>query len=684
MFEQFFKKLKLIHRNSDLILAYIVVSIIMLLVVPLRPFVLDGLITFSFILAITTLLVTLYTEDPLSFSSFPSLLLFITLFRLGLNIASARMILTQGEAGKIIQTFGDFVTGGNQIIGFVLFILLTGINFVVITKGSGRVAEVAARFTLDAMPGKQMSIDADLNAGIIDQEEAQLRRQRIVTEADFYGAMDGASKFVRGDAIAGVVIILVILAGGFLVGMVQNNLNFQQASALYVPLTVGDGLVTQIPALLISVGAGIIVTRSSSRENLGKLFRKQLFSNPKVLAVTGSTILLLGLMPGMPFLVTFPVAIALFIYAYILQKRSEAETDEAAITSDETEFKKKKIGSLDRILFVDTLKVELGPGLSPLSSPTSKESLFKRIGQIRQQIALELGIVVPPIRIINNPALPEDTYVVKIKGNEIGRGTLKLNSFLAIPTQNIGLKEELKSPFWINADQKENAQSRGYILIDPLTVLTNHLLEIIRNHADELLNRQEVARLIDNAKDYASAVINEILPHRLTLGQILKILQNLLRERISIRDIGSILEILADYCQTSKDVDVLTEYVRQGLARNISKQYLSEDNRLHVITLDPKVEQAMLNGLQVNEFGKQIIVHPGITLKLVESLNRLIDRTKQGGVQPILMTTAGIRPYVKKLIERNLPQVPTLSYQEVAPDVPITPIGMVPPDVLNP
>lgn len=688
MLDKIIDKLSFLSRNNDLILAIAIVSIIALLVIPLKPFILDTLICLSIVLSVTTLLVTLYTEDPLSFSSFPSLLLFMTLYRLGLNIASTRMILTEAQAGEIIKTFGEFVTGGSQLVGFVLFTLLTGINFIVITKGSGRVAEVAARFTLDAMPGKQLSIDADLNAGVIDQEQAQKQRVKIIAEADFYGAMDGASKFVRGDAIAGIVIIIVNMIGGFLVGGLVKGMGFQEIVQVYMTLTIGDGLVTQVPALLISVGAGIIVTRSSSKENLGILFRQQLFNNPRVLNVTGWILIILGLVPGMPFSVMFPIAMTLFLYAYALRKQARESMQEEEMTIEE----QSKTSEMEKALFVDQMEIELGNNLTIFADASHGGELLRRISMIRRQVASSLGIVIPSIRIVDNKLLNPDSYVIKIKGNEVASGTLRLASYLAINPGNIHSSlqgiETIEPVFglsalWISANQKEQAEKLGYTVVDPLTVLTTHLTEVIQTHAHELLNRQEVSRLVNSARIYASAVIDELLPHRLTLGHILKVLQNLLRERISIRDIGSILEILADHAAMTTDVDVLTEYVRQGLARSLSKQYVSDDKSLHVITLDPKVEQMIMESLQSNEFGKQLVLHPTTSYKLVDAIEHLMSGAAEKRVQPVLLTAAPIRMYVKKLVERNFPRLPTLSYQEVVPDIPIIQVGTVNSDILT-
>lgn len=685
------ERLRAIHRNSDLILALIVVCIIALLVIPLKPIVLDAFISLSIVLAITTLLITLYTEDPLAFNSFPSLLLFITLFRLGLNIATTRMILTEAQAGQIIKTFGEFVTGGNQLVGFVLFTLLTGINFVVITKGSGRVAEVAARFTLDAMPGKQMSIDSDLSAGIINQHQAQIKREKIIAEADFYGAMDGASKFVRGDAIAGIVIIFVNIIGGFLVGMLQNGMDFHSVMQVYMTLTIGDGLVTQIPALLISVGAGIIVTRSSSVENLGILFRQQLFNNPRVLTITASILLMLGFMPGMPLMVMAPICMALYSYAYTLSKYPEKEPPKQKTSEGGETGATKEVSEAERILNVDPMELELGNNLTPFADASQENNLLRRISLMRRQIASELGIVVPYIRISDNKDLDPNSYIIKIKGNEIATGTLRINSYLAMhpesrehhPLPGISITEPIYGlpALWIAPHEKEIAEREGYIVMDSLTVLTAHLTEVIRSHAHELLNRQEVARLVENAKVHGGPIMEEILPN-LSVGHILKILKNLLKERVSIRDIPSILEILADNSPMTTDVEVLTENVRQGLARGLSKPYLGENRTLYAITLDPKLEEMMLESLKSYPYGKQIVMHPVTIQKLVKDLNRMINEASYRKVHPVLLTTAAIRPYVKKLIEREIPRLPTLSYQEIVTDIPIKPLGMVGPDIL--
>jgi flagellar biosynthesis protein FlhA len=684
------------RRGSDIFLAVAVIFIMLLLLIPFSGFALDVLISLSIVISVTTLLVTLYADEVLSFNSFPSFLLFLTLFRLALNIATTRMILTEAHAGQIIQTFGDVVTGGNAFVGFLIFTLLTGVNFIVITKGSGRVAEVAARFTLDSLPGKQLSIDADVNAGLIDEMEAKRRREKIMVEADFYGAMDGASKFVRGDAIAGIIITIVNIVGGFIVGMLIHGMSWIEVVRVYVTLTVGDGLVTQIPALLVSVGAGIIVTRSSSRENLAEVFRRQLFNNPRVLYITATILVLLSLIPGMPILVMTPIAITIYLYAYYLSQNFpqwlplERVSSEKESSADQ-KIQMRKSEESDNVLFIDPMEIELGHALTSIVDERLSGNLLKRISLIRRQIATELGIVVPSIRIHDNMAINPQSYVIKIKNDEVASGILRLDQYLAMNPgdvkQTIEGIETVEPAFglpaiWIKADQKNRAVSYGYIVADPLSVLATHLTEVIRSHAHELLNRQEVAKLVENAKEYASAVINELIPLKVNLGQILKVLQNLLRERISIRDIVTILEILADHSATTTDPDLLSEYVRQRLARAISKQCVSIDKSIHVITLDPKVEQLLLESIQMNELGKNIILHPVTIRKIINETKLYIQRAAKEGVKPVFLTTASLRPYFKKLIERNFTRLPVLSLYEIVPDIQVYTLGVVSMDVL--
>lgn len=695
MFGVLAQKLGLANRGSDIFLAIAVFFILLLLLIPFSGAALDALITMSILISLITLLITMYADEALSFNSFPSFLLFLTLFRLGLNIATTRAILTTAHAGQIIQTFGEVVSGGNSFVGFLIFILLTGVNFVVITKGSGRIAEVAARFTLDSLPGKQLSIDADVNAGLIDEEEAKKRRDKIMTEADFYGAMDGASKFVRGDAIAGIVITLVNIIGGFIVGMLIKGMNWEEVVHVYMTLVIGDGLVTQIPALLVSVGAGIIVTRSSSKENLATVFQRQLFNNPRVLIITGTILLLLSLIPGMPMLVMVPIVLALFVYAYNLQKHPLSKykgTDFARSLVTAQEAQLKKGDEMENVLLIDPMEIELGSDLIPLVDDQLSGNILRRISLIRRQVANELGFVVPSIRIHDNAAINKDAYSIKIKGNEVARGALKLNRYLAMNPGSI--KEPLEGEetvepafglpaVWITSDQREFAVAQGYIVADALTVLSTHLTEVILSHAHELLNRQEVSKLVENAKEYASAVINELIPLKLNYGQILRVLQNLLRERVSIRDIVTIMEILADHSSETTDIDLLTEYVRQGLSRTISKQFISGDKSIHVITLDPKVEQTLLESIQKNELGANLSLHPITMNKIIQETQTYIQEAAKEGVKPVFLTTAILRPYFKRLIERNLKRLPVLSLYEIVSDVQVYNLGVVSVDVLS-
>jgi flagellar biosynthesis protein FlhA len=688
------EKLGAAKKFSEAYLALAVVGMVLLLVIPLSPLFLDFFLSISIILAVITLLITLYTEEPLDFNSFPSLLLFLTLFRLGLNIASTRMILTEAEAGDIIQTFGQFVTGGNQVVGVIIFILLTVINFVVITKGSGRVAEVAARFTLDAMPGKQMAIDADLNAGIIDEQEAKFRREKITREADFYGSMDGASKFVRGDAIAGIIITIVNVIGGFIIGVAMKGMQWEEAIETYVTLSVGDGLVSQIPALLISVGAGIIVTRATSKENLGKTFSRQLFNDPRVLFVTAFIVAMLSLVPGMPMLIMLPIAAAIAMYAQVIQKSLDAQAEQVesgiGTVGDKTSEKGGE-EDVEKVLFVDPMEIELGYGLIALVDQNQGGDLLNRITLIRRQIASELGIVVPPIRIRDNMSFNAERYLIKIKGIEVASGSLYVDSFLAMnpggATRKLTGIETVEPAFglpatWISAAQKESAEMHGYTVVDALSVLATHLTEVIHQYAHELINRQEASRLIDNAKQFASAVIEELIPNQLTVGQVLKVLQNLLRERISVRDIVTVLEALADHSVEIKDPEVLTEHVRKSLARTISKQHADDKMTIRVITLDPKVEQMMIESLQKSDYGTRIVLRPNTIQKITAKLAKFAEDAANEGVNPVVLVSPMIRAHLKRLIEKGLPRLSVLSFNEVVPEMDVESIGTVSSDVL--
>lgn len=639
-----------VSGNSDIILAAIVAVLLALLVLPLTDFLIDLLIFISFIVSLTTFLVTLYSQSTLSFSSFPSFLLFLTLFRLCLNIATTRMILTEAHAGSIINTFGHVVTGGSPLAGFLIFCLITGVNFAVITKGAGRVAEVAARFMLDALPGKQLAIDADVHAGLLNEEEAKRRRDEVMQEADFYASMDGASKFVRGDAMAGLLIIFVNLLGGGIIGLWSKGMGWDEMVAVYFTLTIGDGLVTQIPALLVSVAAGILITRSSSKDNLAETFRKQLFNNPRVLNMTAAILLPLGILPGMPFWIIIPLAGGLFFYAYRLSGNMEpsAETLEAA--RSQAGGKKHSVED-PQLLVVDPLELELGPSLGDFATDKYHPNLFEKISQVRRQIAHELGLVVPSIRVRDNLSLEGSEYVLSIKGVEVAKGSLDL------------------------LDPEEP------LTADPISLLTSHLLEILREHAAELLNRQEVYKLVENAKEDAFAVINELIPAKLSIGGLLRVLQNLLREKISIRDMVTILEILADTVDQTRDPDLLTEYVRQGMSRSVVRPYLSSDKRLKVITLDPNVEQMLLESLQSTEYNKHIILHPAVYENLLFQIDANVQKMLERGIHPVCLVNTKLRPYLSRLLEVGIPSLAVLSFQEIPGEIQVSPMEEISMDV---
>lgn len=672
-----------IQKKTDIGLGSFVVCIVLLIIVPLPPVLIDALITLCIMMSVTILLVTLYTENPLYFSSLPSLLLFMTLYRLALNIATTRMILTDAYAGQIIQTFGNVVTGGTQIVGFVLFILLTGINFVVITKGSGRVAEVAARFTLDSMPGKQASIDADLSAGIINRDEAKILRQKTISEADFYGAMDGASKFVRGDAIAGIVITLVNVVGGVLVGTFVRHMNFHEIVQVYLTLTVGDGLVTQIPALLISVGAGIIVTRSSSRENLGRLFKKQIFNNPKVLIVTSAILFILALVPGMPTLVMFPIALAIFLYAYsqIRQDLIKKEHDEKRVTSLSHDIEKGEDSTKEvaKILHIDPIEVVMGVELAPLS-----ENLKDKIGQMRAEIAGELGVIIPKVHIFLSKTASPNAYIIKLKGNEISNGKIPTNCVYAfdlgevkIPLDTVQwtISEAGLPSAWIDKTLINDAKNRGYGIVTVEEFLPKIFKNLLITHAYELLNRQIVSNIIQRARAEAPAVVDELIPHRLTIGQVGQVLKNLLKEGVSIRDIVTVLDVLADHIGVTQDLDMLTEAVRQGLTRKITSDCLSKDGSVHAITLDSSLETLLEEAIHEIGGKPRMALPPAHVSHLKRDISSIYKTHASGTVQPIVLTTAKVRPHLQKLIAQSLPKTSVLSYSEILPDVQIQPIA---------
>ncbi len=677
-----------ITKNSDITIAVAVVAILAFMVIPLPPMLLDLLISFNITFALVILLASMYTLRPLELSAFPSILLLITLFRLSLNVASTRIILIHGNegamaAGKVIQAFGSFVVGGNYLVGIIVFIILVVINFMVITKGAGRIAEVAARFTLDAMPGKQMAIDADLNAGLINEQEARMRREEISREAEYYGAMDGANKFVRGDAIAGIIITLANIIGGLAIGVFQNKMSFANAAQTYTLLTIGDGLVTQIPALIISTSAGIIVSRAGAESNLGEEISSQILYQPRAIGITAIVLFGFGIIPGLP-LIPFWVlgalagGLTLFIHR-ANQRRSIAEQDARA-----GEEEAVPVEHLDSLPLLDTLAIEVGYGLIPLVDAEQDGELLERIKSIRRQVAYEIGIIVPPVHIQDNMRLKPGEYSILLKGNEIARGELMTNYYLAMNPGSVDEKIDgiaTREPtyglpaIWIKENAKEQALAKGYTVVDLAAVMTTHLSEIVKRHGPEFLGRQEVQQLLDNLKESHPKVVEELVPNYLSLGGVVKVLQNLLREQVPIRDLLLILETLADWAPAIKDLDLLTEYVRQALARTITKLHQAADGVLPVITLDHSVESALAAAIQPTEQGNHFALDPNTAQKIVNNLAQVLDKSSSPNYQPVIVCSTPVRCYFKKLIDQFIPNISVLSYDEILSNVEIQSLG---------
>jgi len=664
-------------KHSDLIVALGVLGILVVMILPIPAFLMDLFIVTNITVSICILLVSLYAGKPLDFSVFPTVLLFATLFRLALNIASIRLILVHGHegtsaAGHIIETFGEFVVGGSYIVGAVVFILLVVINFVVITKGSGRVAEVAARFILDSMPGKQMSIDADLNAGLINEEQARERRKKVEQEADFYGAMDGASKFVRGDAIAGILITLINVIGGFAIGVFQKGLDLEKAAQLYTLMTIGDGLVTQIPSLIISTASGIIVTRSASGSNLSKEVAKQILMQPRAISITSGILFLMGIIPGLPAAPFFFLAIILATASWAvqnhekgLQEKKEKDIKKAAETqATETNVPPE----------VDILELQVGYGLVNIVEGENKGDLVDRIFGIRKEFAKDLGIVVPKVRIKDNLELQPNEYSILVKGISVGSGELMPGYVLAMdpgdvqePIGGIETKEPVfgLSALWIPLSQKEKAQMAGYTVVDGSTVIATHLSEIIRTQAYELIGRQELQALIENIGKTHPKVVEELIPNVLPLGSVLKVCQSLLREQVPIRDMLTILETLANYGPTYKDPEVLTEFVRTALARTITHRLLGSSGELEVMHMQPKTEELLIRAYQKTESGVSLNLEAGFFEKLVSNIQKQIEETVFSNGAPVLLCHPLVRSSFKRMISRFIPNLTIISANEI-------------------
>ncbi len=680
--------LRSLSRNTDLLAAGAVVLVVVMMIVPLPPLLLDLFITLNISVALAVVVATMYVGKALDFSSFPSLLLLTTLFRLAINVAVTRLILLEGDAGHVVKAFGDFVVGGNVVVGLVIFLVLIVIQFVVVTNGAGRVAEVAARFTLDAMPGKQMAIDADLNAGQITDEEARQRRSEISREADFYGAMDGASKFVKGDAIAAVLITLINLLGGIVVGVLQQKMPFGEAAQHFSLLTVGDGLAAQIPALLISVATGIIVTRSASDRDLGKDIAGQILRQRKAPLVAGSVICAFGLVPGLPTLPFLLIGGGLFALGRALREggalhRPEPEARERAAAAPELPAGgDAAMGALQ----LDPLELTIGFGLVPMVDGSSGGALLQRVGVIRRQIASELGVVVSPVRIRDDVALDSHEYTVRVRGADVARGRLLPGHHLAMdPGDAVGRLTGVATTepafglpaIWIAEAQRAEAEALGYTVVDGESVVVTHLTETIRTHAADLLTRQETRQLLDRLKEVNAAVVDEVVPDVLTVGEIQRVLQALLREGLSIRDLGAIVEAAGDKARLTRDPVVLAEYARQALGRAICAPHVDADQRLRALTLDPALEQELAAAIVQTPDGELLALDPARAEELVRAASERFEQGIAAGRRPVLLCAGRVRRHLRRLCEQSLPQLPVCAYQEIVPGVRVETLAVI-------
>jgi len=676
------------RKNSDIYVALALIGVLALMIIPLPAFFLDIFLATNITIALCIMLVCLYTQHPLDFSVFPSVLLVTTLFRLALNIASTRLILLHGSegveaAGAVIKAFGQFVVGGNYIVGAVIFLILVIINFVVITKGAGRVAEVTARFTLDAMPGKQMAIDADLSAGMITEKDARARRLRIAREADFYGSMDGASKFVRGDAVAGILIVLVNIFGGLIIGVWQQGMPIETALTNYTLLTIGEGLVAQIPALIISTAAGIIVTRSADENNFGHEITGQFMNYPKAFQVASGVLFLFALIPGLPHFAFFLLSGISFMLGKMAREKAQIVEDLAALP--EVGEGEDALDQASAIRPLDVLELEVGYGLVPMVDASQDGELLERIRSIRRQYAQKLGFVVPPIHIHDNLQLKPYEYNLLIRGARVG-GSELTGQYLAMDSgavtatvNGVGTTEPVFGlpAVWIGTDERDNAQINGYTVVDSTTVVATHISEIIKRHAHELVGRQELQQLLDNVSVLAPKVVEELIPNLLNLGTVLRVIKNLLKEGVSIRDMRTILETLADYAGLTKDPDVLSEFVRQGLGRFIVDQYKLEDDSLCLFTLDREVEDIIAEAIQPSDQGSYLAIEPNVAQRIITAIRSMADRCSMNGAQAVLLAPPSIRRHVRKLIERYAPQLAVLSHNEIPQNVKIQSLGVV-------
>ncbi|MCI8750772.1 MAG: flagellar biosynthesis protein FlhA [Lachnospiraceae bacterium] len=674
-------------KKQDLFLGLYILLPVVFLIVPMPTVLLDILILFNICVALIILFNALFSKEAVAMSSFPTLLLMTTLFRMSLNVSSTRNILLTGYAGNVVETFGQFVGGGNLVIGIIIFMILVIVQFVVINKGSERVSEVTARFTLDAMPGKQMAIDADLNTGAIDDEEAKKRRDKIQAESSFFGAMDGATKYVKGDATAGLIISVVNFAGGLVLGVVLQGLELMDAVSKYTILTIGDGLVSQIPSLLISLSTGILVTKASKDADLGNVLIKELFAIPKVLYIVGGTMAFLGIATPLSTVLCLIYAILFIIAGRAVESAIEEVNIEDEVGEEEESAEEiRRPENVVSLLQVDPIELEFGYGIIPLADVNQGGDLLDRVVMIRRQIALELGCVVPMIRLRDNIQLNPNQYLIKIKGVPISEGEILFDHYMAM---NPGYVEEeitgiptFEPSFhlpaiWITESQRERAESLGYTVVDPPSIIATHLTEVVRSNIDELLTRQDVQNLINNVQEANSTLIADLVPKLLNVGEIQKVLQNLLKEGISIRDLVTIFETLADNAMTTRDTDVLTEYVRQSLKRAISNKYFPSNEMTSVVTLDPKIEQEIMGSVKQTEQGAYINLAPEKMQEILNSVKDEVDKMEELGKNPIIVTSPIVRMYFKKITSEQFRDLTVISYNEIAPDVELQSIGMV-------
>ena len=674
-------------KIGDIVVSVGIIFMILMIIIPMPEFLVDIMLSMNISLSLLILLIAMFNREALDFSVFPSLLLITTIFRIALNITTTRYILLKGDAGDVIKAFGNFVMGGNAIVGFIVFIIIMIVNFMVITKGSERVSEVAARFTLDAMPGKQMAIDADLNSGMIDETQARTRRSKIQREADFYGSMDGATKFVKGDSIAGIIITFINLLGGILMGILYLNISAGEALQKYALLAVGDGLVSSIPSLLISAATGIIVTRSASEDNLGNDLRNQLFNNSTIMFIVSGVLFFLALTP----LPTLPYLVLSIVFAFVGnsirvkgQEGEKADVKEEQVSKDDVEEIRRPENVLP-LLNVEAIELEFGYGIIPLADKSQGGDLFDRLVMIRRQCALELGIIVPMIRLRDNIQLQPNEYIIKIKGVEVAGGSVLFDHYLAMNPGNADGElsgiDTVEPSFglpakWIDSKEREKAEIYGYTVVDPPSIIATHLTEIIKRYAHELIGRQDVKMLVDNLKETQPSLVDEVTPALLSLGEIQKVLANLLRESVSIRNFATIVEALADYAQVTKDTDMLTEYVRQSMYRNITNQFMPQ-KEAKVITMDQDVEKNIMESLQTTETGTYMALDPVRSKRLLNNINEQVEKALSLGEQPIIVTAPIVRFYLKKFIEQLSSDIIVLSYNEIDPTAKIQSIGMV-------